>query len=262
MPEEQKTMTCTGVSMATVQQVFAEMQNTFDIWTFNIEWSVDLGMIPANFLYGQEILDQLEIKCVNPDQILDTADDAFVSTKSSTPKVVIVGCNLQLANLKFIQEFDQLTALTIKASSNFFNLPVALPKLSHLAIDNCSTFEYSETVTARPGTLRLVNLTLSNSHLTDETMNLLLIYSLSNSFATLQNLNFSGNELSRVPFPYVNDCQKLSTLFIDQNKITNILNDGSLSFKVPVSIVHLDFNEISIIESGSFSGKLLIGNLF
>ena len=253
--ENQMTMTCTGVSMDAVQKVFAEMENTFDIGTLIIDWTADLGMIPTDFLYEKEVLDQLEIKCASPGQILEIADDAFVSTKSRTPKVVIDGCNLQLANLNFLQEFDQLTMLIIRASNTFTNLPIALAELSYLEIDNCTTFEYNNEI-MRPGTSKFVNLTLSNSHLTDEALDQLFTLSFSSSYESLKHFNMSGNELSRAPY-VLKYCQRLSTLYLDRNKILDITNDESFSFKVPVSTIRLEFNEISSIESGSFIGTFL-----
>ena len=110
-------ITCNGVTMAQVSQVFLRTR-TIEIEDVYLNISSSDSLIPADILSNKRVLSRIALRCPADNYILNVDLNAFRNTKAYTDELGIDNCALtQTTSLNFLTGFNVMNRLVILSSN-------------------------------------------------------------------------------------------------------------------------------------------------
>ena len=219
------------------------------------------SFIPEDIFFSHQVTDTIELsgQLHFPEQIirLEIHSDAFRASRNFTKQFKIYSCDLKMLNFSFLAGFNQLTEFSIKNSINIWikNLP-PLPNLKKLLIVQCIRLNgWTDLPNYSKNSLEYLN--LQSNDLNDERAEAILGWiRRGQSNATLNHLDFSFNQLTRVP-PSLSLFPRLTRIHLNnqQGPGFGYLN-FSLSSSSPVVFLNLANCSITELHPDSFKGLI------
>lgn len=226
--------------------------------------------IPADLLSGHRVTLSLSIICPTTEERprIRIHPNAFGTSRNYASSFYMAGCNLKHFDFGFLSGFKNLYKMTFKDILGFHQslhtLP-ALPSLCRLEFNNC--LDLRLWVDFPPRTFRgFRSLTLKNNSLDDFQMEHNLKWAVNTSSKTLEFLDISYNNLTRIPRE-IAEFQCLTELFLcidpssgqpPKSRIP-VIHSGAFYFSSSLHSedpqqLHAESCGIEDIESGAFLG--------